>query len=150
MASYLPPEWEDESRMNFLFAPFKRKSLNPESYDAKMKFWIKLIETHLSHIKNFKFQTKTLARQFLRKSLIPACLQDVIQQMYDNNQILTVQEYKKTCQRTGWVKWSWDMLVYKPISWTFKKVWGTKKPEANTDFVHLDLIQVKLINKWTT
>lgn len=142
MANYLPPEWEDESRMNFLFAPFKRKSLNPDSYNAKMKFWIKLIETHLSHIKNFKFQPKALARQFLRKSLIPACLEDVIQQMYENNQISTVQEFKKNFQRAGWIKWSWDMLVFKPVSWTYKKVWGTTKPEANTEYVHLDLIQV--------
>ncbi|CAD5118305.1 DgyrCDS7018 [Dimorphilus gyrociliatus] len=141
MANYLPPEWEDESRMNFLFAPFKRRSLNPESYDAKLKFWIKLIESHLSHHKNFKFQPKTLARQFLRKSLIPACLQDVIQHLYENQQVLTVQDFRRNCQRTGWIKWSWNMLVHKPVAWTFNKVWGTKKPEVDSEYVHLNLIE---------
>lgn len=38
------PEWSNEERMNVLFAPLRNKELNPESWNAKVRFWINLIE----------------------------------------------------------------------------------------------------------
>lgn len=43
----MPTCWNDDERMNFLFQPFRPKEANPESYDAKMKFWVELISDYI-------------------------------------------------------------------------------------------------------
>ena len=37
-------EWEDDQRMNALFAPVRNKQVNPESWNSKINFWLNLIE----------------------------------------------------------------------------------------------------------
>ena len=32
-------DWTDTDRINVLYAPFRARHLNPESYEAKMTFW---------------------------------------------------------------------------------------------------------------
>ena len=43
-AQALCPEWENEQKMNVLFAPLRDKDLNPVSWNSKLQFWINLIE----------------------------------------------------------------------------------------------------------
>jgi charged multivesicular body protein 7 len=40
---FYPKEWTDDQRMGMLLAEFRVKSLNPENYEAKMKFWREMI-----------------------------------------------------------------------------------------------------------
>lgn len=53
MALAMPACWSDDERMNFLFQPFRPREANPESYDAKVKFWVELI------LENIKFQQES-------------------------------------------------------------------------------------------
>ena len=36
---WLPDEWDDDVRMGAMFAPFRPRSLNPEGYDGRLRFW---------------------------------------------------------------------------------------------------------------
>ena len=40
----LPPEWEDDERMNFLFSDFKEnRDVNTKDWDSKIDFWTSLM-----------------------------------------------------------------------------------------------------------
>lgn len=78
----LPPCWTDEVRMNALFAPFRLKTANPESWDMKMKFWSEMLRLWCK-CKNDPIVSISDAKlAFQRKGRTPACLDIVIEEMF--------------------------------------------------------------------
>ena len=55
-------DWEDCDRIKFLYGPFREKSVNPVSYDEKMKFWQETIEKYLEVKHTFRFNVKDMLR----------------------------------------------------------------------------------------
>ena len=51
---------------------------NPESYEAKLKFWTETIEKWLEHENTFKFKTCDVANILQANSRKPLCLADVV------------------------------------------------------------------------
>jgi charged multivesicular body protein 7 len=76
-----PSEWEDDERMGFLLSGFKDRSVNPKSYDAKMKFWKTLIEDYCLHCKQLVFDEAQLKKIFRRENKLPSCLAIVVDSM---------------------------------------------------------------------
>ena len=74
-------EWDDDQKMSVLFAPFREKSLNPQSWDRKMKFWIQLILDNFKKSNEFVFDVNSLSSRFVRNGKKPACLETVVQEM---------------------------------------------------------------------
>ena len=73
--------WEDDTRMNVLFAPFREKSLNPSSWNQKMTFWIQKITEECVQNQLTIIDVKTLQTYFSRKGKVPLCLETVIEEM---------------------------------------------------------------------
>ena len=55
-------DWEDCDRIKFLYGPFREKSVNPVSYDEKMKFWQETIEKYLEVKQTFRFNVKDMLK----------------------------------------------------------------------------------------
>lgn len=74
---FLPPEWKDDQRMTVLFAPFRDRSLNPQSWDRKLKFWTHVISEDCRQNNRIIVDVKELQSRFVRNGKKPGCL-DVV------------------------------------------------------------------------
>lgn len=82
----LPPEkmpkcWNEEERMNSLFAPFRSKSANQQDWTSKYKFWQNLIYEWLQHTTRCSFTIADLSAAFKRKGCSPLSLQTVVEEL---------------------------------------------------------------------
>lgn len=78
----LPECWSDDVRMNALFAPFRIKTANPESWDMKMKFWSEMVRQWCRHRTDPVISAADIKFAFQRKGRTPACIDIVIEEMY--------------------------------------------------------------------
>ncbi|KAF8768120.1 Charged multivesicular body protein 7 like protein [Argiope bruennichi] len=120
--SDFPIDWNDDIRMNFLFSPFRERSVNPEGYDAKINFWINTIQDLCMKSQCPVISNTALCAAFDRKNRQPVCLDIVLENMMRQGLIMRMNDYTKIEQEKGWLGWSFDMLVQKPVSWGFSSV----------------------------
>eukprot|EP00088_Acartia_fossae_P023338 TRINITY_DN2437_c0_g1_i7.p1 TRINITY_DN2437_c0_g1~~TRINITY_DN2437_c0_g1_i7.p1 ORF type:complete len:421 (-),score=76.46 TRINITY_DN2437_c0_g1_i7:71-1333(-) len=73
-------EWEDDQRMNALFAPVRSKQVNPESWQSKINFWLNLIEKWCDANEVAMVDLSLLKKIFTRNGKSPHCLEDVLQE----------------------------------------------------------------------
>lgn len=79
--SDFPTDWNDDIRMNFLFSPFRERSVNPEGYDAKLNFWINTIQDLCVKSQCPVISGTALSAAFERKNRQPVCLDIVLESM---------------------------------------------------------------------
>lgn len=71
---------EKISKYNFYFTSNSRPyQVNPENYDAKMRFWKETIKNYCYHKGSCDVTIAELKQAFKRKNTSPYCLQIVIQ-----------------------------------------------------------------------
>jgi charged multivesicular body protein 7 len=135
--------------MSVMMYVFRPREVNPEHYDQKMRFWIEMIENYCEYKGSSSFSVQELKDVFKRKGTSPYCLEDVINQMMMEGKALDKVNFMSN-QKQTWGQWGLDMLVYKPVSWTFNKlkekvVGGGINPE--TLFVSMSAVrnQAKLL-----
>lgn len=78
----LPQCWSDDVRMNALFAPFRLKSANPESWEMKMKFWSDMVRQWCRHKMDPIVSAADIKCAFQRKGRMAACIDIVVEEMY--------------------------------------------------------------------
>lgn len=78
----LPPEWDDDERMNFLFSEFKEnRDVNTTDWDSKMDFWTVLITKSCRECGSVLVNLQDLNKTFRRKEKSPLGLSTVLQSM---------------------------------------------------------------------
>ncbi|XP_063632111.1 charged multivesicular body protein 7 [Cydia splendana] len=113
----LPQCWSDDVRMNALFAPFRLKTANPESWDMKMKFWSDLLRQYCRWKKDPVVSAADLKCAFMRKGRTPACLDIVVEEMFRNGELAPLTKYQQILHNgpEGWVRWG-ARLAFKPAA----------------------------------
>ncbi|XP_048003516.1 charged multivesicular body protein 7 [Leguminivora glycinivorella] len=113
----LPQCWSDDVRMNALFAPFRLKAANPESWDMKMKFWSDLLRQYCRWKKDPVVSAADLKCAFMRKGRTPACLDIVVEEMFRNGDLAPLTKYQQILHNgpEGWVRWG-ARLAFKPAA----------------------------------
>ncbi|KAI5631747.1 snf7 domain-containing protein [Phthorimaea operculella] len=116
-ADKLPQCWMDDVRMNALFAPFRIKSANPESWDMKMKFWSDMLRQWCKHKNDPVISASDAKFAFARKGRTPACLDIVVEEMIRSGELSPISKYTQILQNgpEGWVKWG-ARLAFKPAA----------------------------------
>ncbi|XP_078310205.1 charged multivesicular body protein 7-like [Crassostrea virginica] len=135
-----PNVWEDDTRMNVLFSPFREKSLNPTSWTQKMKFWIQIIEDEHKLTNKCILERKYLPQMFSRKGKLPCCLDTVLSEMLSLGKIRKLQDSDilqapSEGSGKGWLTWGYDTLVKSPISWGWKTLVKEGADEDNTKYI---------------
>ncbi|KAG6465332.1 hypothetical protein O3G_MSEX015085 [Manduca sexta] len=110
----LPQCWSDDVRMNALFAPFRLKTANPESWDMKMKFWSDMLRQWCKFRREPIVSSADAKVAFQRKGRTPACMDIVVEEMFRNGEISPISKYQQILHNgpEGWVKWG--------ARWAFK------------------------------
>ncbi|XP_011427130.3 charged multivesicular body protein 7 [Magallana gigas] len=135
-----PDVWDDDTRMNVLFSPFREKDLNPSSWNQKMKFWIQIIEDEHKLTNKCTIEGKSLPQMFKRKGKIPTCLETVLSEMLSLGKIRKLQncdilQPPSGSGRKGWLTWGYDTLVKSPISWGWKTLTKESSEEDNPRYI---------------
>ena len=81
MTKKLHEDWNDDLKMNVMFSPFRDRSLNPKSWEQKVKFWTEFIIEESLQSKISIIDNKILKEKFRRKGKTPACLDTVLNEM---------------------------------------------------------------------
>ncbi|KAF9793816.1 hypothetical protein SFRURICE_010223, partial [Spodoptera frugiperda] len=119
----LPQCWSDDVRMNALFAPFRIKAANPESWDMKMKFWSDMLRQWCRSRKEPIVSAADAKNAFNRKGRTPVCLDIVVEEMYRNGDLCPLSKYQQILHNgpEGWVKWG-ARLAFKPAAFALTAV----------------------------
>ncbi|XP_026725486.1 charged multivesicular body protein 7 isoform X2 [Trichoplusia ni] len=121
--SELPPCWSDDVRMNALFAPFRIKTANPESWDMKMKFWSDMLRQWCRSRKDPIVSAADAKAAFCRRGRTPACMDIVIEEMFRNGDLSPLSKYHQILHNgpEGWVKWG-ARLAFRPAAFALTAV----------------------------
>lgn len=76
-----PDCWDNDVRMDALFAPFRSRTINSTDWASKMKFWSNLIDSWCKYNECPEIELSKLSAAFSRKGKIPACLDIVLQNL---------------------------------------------------------------------
>ncbi|XP_063899002.1 charged multivesicular body protein 7 [Helicoverpa armigera] len=119
----LPQCWSDDVRMNALFAPFRIKAANPESWDMKMKFWSDMLRQWCRSRKDPIVSAADAKTAFNRKGRTPACLDIVVEELYRNGDLCPLSKYQQILHNgpEGWVKWG-ARLAFRPAAFALTAV----------------------------
>lgn len=110
-----PDEWNDDVRMNALFAPFRNRAINPLHYDNKIKFWKQAIISICTEKQIIQFDQKKMENLFIRKGKKPKCLELVINELVRERIICTSEDCLK--QKNGLLTNMFNM-IWSPFSWS--------------------------------
>lgn len=139
----LPPEWEDDERMNFLFSDFKEnRDVNTTDWDSKMDFWTALIIQICRTRGTVSISLQELNKIFRRKGIVPLGLGTVIQSMARLGKIQRESEFAANVD-SGWLSWGVGVLLVKPLKWTFSTLLGSSQITLEESFVVNELVKEK-------
>ncbi|XP_067377695.1 charged multivesicular body protein 7 isoform X2 [Channa argus] len=139
----LPPEWDDDERMNFLFSDFKEnRDVNTTDWDSKMDFWIALIIKTCRDRATVIVNLQDLSQTFRRKEKSPLGLATVIQSMARCGKIHRESEFAAHVD-CGWLSWGVGLLLVKPLKWTFSTLLGSNRVPLEESFVVIELVKEK-------
>ncbi|XP_043938948.1 charged multivesicular body protein 7 isoform X2 [Protopterus annectens] len=138
-----PREWDDDERMAVLFSAFKQnRDVNPLDWDSKMKFWTPLI-LDVAKQKGVVWVTlNELKETFRRKGSIPLGLGTVLESMIRQGALRCESDFV-TSVESGWISWGLDLLLVKPLKWTFSTMMGSSGVQPEDSFVVKQLIKEK-------
>ncbi|GBP64610.1 Charged multivesicular body protein 7 [Eumeta japonica] len=112
-----PTCWSDDVRMNALFAPFRLKAANPESWEMKVKFWSDMLR-QWCRLKNDPVLSANDARlAFQRKGRTPACIEIVVQECLQKGDLSPVSKYLQILHQgtESWFRWG-ARVAFKPAA----------------------------------
>ena len=137
--NFLPMDWDDNDRMNFLFSAFpERREVNPKHWESKLHFWSKAIVEGCKFHGDIRIDLATLNRRFSRNGLTPLGLSTVIREMLQEGKLERKKDFLN-CGTEGWLSWSYG-LAKKSVRWSVGALWsGSAEPvNLNEQFVLVD------------
>uniref|UniRef100_A0A1B0GIC9 Putative m protein type n=1 Tax=Lutzomyia longipalpis TaxID=7200 RepID=A0A1B0GIC9_LUTLO len=113
-ADLLPSCWSDDTRMGVLFAPFRERSVNPENFDGKMKFWKEMISKYCHWRGTAKVTIIDVEESLTRNGKKSYCLDKVFEDMQKERSLRVEQDFMEPPQHT-WLGWTTNLLVKTPV-----------------------------------
>ncbi|XP_024909669.1 charged multivesicular body protein 7 [Cynoglossus semilaevis] len=137
----LPPDWDDDERMNFMFSDFKEnRDVNASEWDSKMDFWTALVLRSCRERRTVCVSLQELNKTFRRKEKSPLGLATVVQSMVRCGKIQRESEFAVDC---GWLSWAMGLLLVKPLKWTLSSLLGSGQLPLQESFVVHELVKEK-------
>ncbi|KAK0044925.1 charged multivesicular body protein 7 [Biomphalaria pfeifferi] len=123
-----PPELEDDQQAAVLYSPFREKSLNPTSWNRKLKFWENLLSGMALEQGLVTFDLDALPKMFERKGLTPKCLDTVIAELIKSGRVRSIENYSTS---SSWLSWGFETLIKQPVVWGVSHLVGPSKPKSS-------------------
>lgn len=150
-SDFYPLCWQDDERMENLFAPFRDRSVNPVNYETKMKFWKNLIQEYCKIQGNPIVSLGQLRLAFQRKEKRPYCIDTVLEELYVEGLAKTKPQFMEAPLLT-WSGWVVHKLVKAPLRWSYDKVkervvsvTTNGNCDENTEYVLIEVAKVSVM-----
>ncbi|KAL0852795.1 hypothetical protein ABMA27_012602 [Loxostege sticticalis] len=145
----LPPCWSDDVRMNALFAPFRIKTANPESWDMKMKFWSDMLRQWCKCKKDPIISAADAKFAFQRKGRTPACIDIVVEELCRSGDLSPLSKYQQILHNgpEGWVRWG-ARLAFKPAAFALTAVSSLLPGRQSVDNDGLPKASIDSTQRW--
>lgn len=143
----MPDCWQDDAKMNALFAPFRKRETNPQGWNSKMSFWIKNVDIWCKENDRCVFTVVDVQQAFSRNGRKPQCISTVVNEMLRNGIIKLMSDLMSAPQQQTWASWALNSFVKSPLIWSFNKLKDSLiSPSENTteaEYVHLAVVKGK-------
>ncbi|XP_015777484.1 PREDICTED: charged multivesicular body protein 7-like isoform X1 [Acropora digitifera] len=107
--SFLPGDWDDDDRMNFMFSAFNEsREVNPKHWDSKLNYWTKAIIDSCKHHGDVCINVTNLRQRFSRNGLVPLGLTTVIKELFRSGKLERKQDFVRR-ENKGWLTWSYSL-----------------------------------------
>ncbi|CAL1544477.1 unnamed protein product [Lymnaea stagnalis] len=136
--AFLPPELEDDQQAAVLYSPFRDKSLNPNSWNRKMKFWENWLSKIALERQCLTFDLNLLPSMFERKGITPKCFATVIEELAKTGRVKSIEEFKKS---NSWLSWGFNTLVKQPLTWSVGRLVGSSTANKATLYVWPEVVK---------
>ncbi|XP_076469949.1 charged multivesicular body protein 7-like [Babylonia areolata] len=123
------PEWTDDQKAAVLFAPFREKSLNPHSWERKMKFWTDALVECAEEQNDIVMDLKTFTNRFERQGKYPKCLDAVAIEMVRVGKLQKLSDFQR--RSNSWTVWGFDTFVRRPLTWGLTKLTSSPSSAEN-------------------
>lgn len=144
---HMPDSWQDDAKMNALFAPFRKRETNPQGWDSKMSFWIKNIDEWCTENDICIFTIVEIQQAFSRNGRKPQCISTVVNEMLRSGMVKLMSDFMRVPQQQTWTTWIVSSFVTSPLIWSFNKLKEslTSPAENNieAEYVHLAIVKGK-------
>lgn len=148
---FYPACWQEDERMDNLFAPFRDKSVNPVNYETKMKFWKNLIIEYSTLKGNPTISLDELRIAFQRKGKKPYCLNTVLDELLTDGTVKPKSQFMEA-PLLSWAGWAVNKLVKAPLRWGFDRVkervistQNNGNCDESTEYVVIEVAKVVLL-----
>lgn len=148
---FYPACWQEDDRMDNLFAPFRDKSVNPVNYETKMKFWKNLIQEYCIIRGNPTMSLGELRTAFQRNGKKPYCLDTVLEELLADGLAKQKSQFMEP-PLLSWAGWAVNKLVKAPLRWGFDRVkervistTNNGNCDEDTEYVIIDVAKVELL-----
>ncbi|XP_030753034.1 charged multivesicular body protein 7 [Sitophilus oryzae] len=140
----LPSALKDENRLNVLFAPLRNKSVNPKDWADKISSWKNIINIYCTTNDIYTISLSNLNSKFIRHGRPPSCLKEVFDEMIKNHEIETKEDFIKR-SAVSWSGWLTDIVIKRPLSWSYNTIKRNIFFTSNIDtvYVYLEVIVKK-------
>lgn len=136
----LPESLKDESRLNVLFAPLRNKGVNAKDWEDKIATWKAIIKIYCETNNVYSFRLSSLNVVFIRHGRPPTCLGEVLSDMIQSHEVeVTEVFFKKTPH--SWSGWITDVVIKRPLAWSYNTMKKTIFPSKNSQYVHLEVVK---------
>lgn len=144
---HMPECWQDDAKMNALFAPFRKRETNPQGWDSKMSFWIKNIDSWCLENDKCLFTIDEVQQAFSRNRRRPQCILTVVDEMLRNGMVKLLSDFMCTPQQHTWASWALSSFVKSPLIWSFNKLKesliSSSENTVEAEYVHLGIVKAK-------
>jgi len=143
-------DWTDTDRINVLYAPFRARHLNPESYEAKMTFWTETISKWLHSRNKFRFKIEDTRKDFQDQTTgrRPLCLEEVLLAMRDEQKcVIEINEFKKNwMNKSAWSDVPWK-LIKAGTSMLVSAISPKTREQRNSEVKDIEFININMVKK---
>lgn len=138
-----PECWNDEQRLNVLFAPIRPRNVNPQDWDSKYNFWRGLISAYCHHCGIYIFKVTDLEEAFKKDGRTPKCLEMVVKEMERAGECVPLSSFLEK-NAENWSSWATNVLIRKPLLWSYKTIKdAVVPPEKDITYVHEETVRKK-------
>lgn len=138
-----PECWNDQQRINVLFAPIRPRSVNPQDWDSKYNFWRVLISDYCDHCGIYIFKVSDLEEAFKKDGRTPKCLEMVVKEMERIGECVPLSSFLEK-NAENWSAWAANIFIKKPLLWSYKTIKDAViPPEKDVTYVHEATVRKK-------
>ena len=92
--AFLPDEWQDDNRMNFMFSAFQEnRNVNPKHWESEFQFWKSVASQSCDYFDKFDFDINVSKTRFKGDGLTPLGICTGVNEMLNSGEIVKKNDF---------------------------------------------------------